>query len=1367
MAIQFNYYNFKKRNQLKYEVDIDLSGLDVKSSPTAAIIDEDTGQPTEVNLDEIKDGKINFVYTGAVSDLGNFSDDDLHQGSHSLPIPEYAFDANQPDGTLIDIPLYTVGESVLDTRLIDYGVESASAEIISEGASIGNINPTYYTVDILPRYELMQYGLHTVTGTHDNRTDIYTGFKVNLPGKSTPEDYNMTEVLAALNLWGNETEDKYGLFANGYIDKKTFDARLSSFREASQFNNIDVEVIEYPENLTENGTDLNESFLSRGTTIPKLSEAANKFINVTVVDEDTGNSVPYRPNLQPLVNDDVTPFALSIKEGFRAWFQTKEELYTEFLQRVQNLTTIIEDFPLASVFVDNLNVLGYTKIEVETPKNDIDLITVKYASGKSIQIRQTAVIRDDEGNITGTHRTYYRTTSLSTSYVYQVQESADSDLYEFVLNDDGIRVFVKELALTGTPVESYYTLKAAQEALADGISTTIAAGTLVSGVGALAGTATLFLDDSSELLKELEDTVNKIKRYESWTNESVFPASAGEGVSKYFFSNLTTGSPPLTFQNFEWDKRVARVLVPVDFGYKKSKRKRKVFGFSFTDYVYEDLGVRWVYVNLIDTSAFNAYRRSVVPNGEKLYGNSPISNWALTNAKQSLPTEGTITLTDPLDLTKLGLKIGDTQLVAHIDNAVPPDLNGDWQAEVIDETTLSLIMSPGGSTAAFEGSLGDLLYIITPYETTQLDENKTPVRIDYNIPYLPDDDSIRDLSFQEYGTFDQSEFAVRTRSGGGTTPVLQPDGTVKNIPDDDIAAGWEIFHNTSKLVEDMREGVDIYNKVNFLLRILVQEFGASRVKLIETTRSLQHQNNLQLGGTSSNFLSWHNYGLAARIMITKGNSNERIEEDTEDFWKLFSVAESFTAGAINGDYGEPCTVVWCARLVAGSDIFDWEFLPIGVGHKDAWKFRDAAYRQQDSYYANAFVNVDRFIEGNESVEVLEPNQSAPDTGAYIHRNSKAYKNGIVINNEVYVDPNKIPRYQIPSNLILKDLQEFLFLIQNRQDANGTDIGGRRTPDEWKSKNPRSFNQLVLYYGMIGNFSSARTLISGEYVRMFEQLVVSTSQLDPVSFVRAYLGEAEYQNVRITPELSADNSFITLSDGKYTTPMLEVRSAVPEGSGNTFGQAQIDFDDVEFGQYQDGVFVPESDVDNIIIIKTDEPVLSGYVQDDEGNVTIDAVDGGDAFILHSLIAAQIVESFDVVKQDWLNIDFKLMHDRITESPNARVIPVLENEFGTIMSQDLLTFDQLRDMYQRMNINSQKRYVDSGVLGIGVDLEGQDDRNEDQSVFEKLVTNAQLSGIKKVKISNETLIEDEPILDIDVEKVVDEINRRNTPTVRDIL
>ena len=43
----------------------------------------------------------------------------------------------------------------------------------------------------------------------------------------------------------------------------------------------------------------------------------------------------------------------------------------------------------------------------------------------------------------------------------------------------------------------------------------------------------------------------------------------------------------------------------------------------------------------------------------------------------------------------------------------------------------------------------------------------------------------------------------------------------------------------------------------------------------------------------------------------------------------------------------------------------------------------------------------------------------------------------------------------------------------------------------------------------------------------------------------------------------DSSYIKLSDGTLTLPVLEARSTQPEGSGNTFGQKQIDFDHIEY------------------------------------------------------------------------------------------------------------------------------------------------------------------------------------------------------------
>jgi len=1353
VAIEFNYYNFKKKNQVKYEVDIDLSGLDVKSNPMAAIIDEETGIATETNLDEIKDDKVNFIYTGGVRDLGNSDNPErVRQPSGKNPIREYIINEDEPEQD--STPLFTVGESVIDTQSIDYGTDSDTARIVSRGNGPTGDNlvlPTFYELDIIPRHELFK---STAYNYYSDKSDVIV-------------DVN---ILAALNLWSNGYKDKKS-DARGYIDKKTFFNSISSLQNQFSDRNIDIEVVEYPESLDDAGNDINASGLFKDSEVKDLSDAATTFIEANHEN---------RTILQPLTDNNIVPFTLSVKEGFRGWYRTKEELYIDYINIVDELSDELSSFSYASIFMgsSDLEVLGYHEVDNTPIPEGNNSVVVQLMSGE-YRYPQTAYTTSDPNSTIQSPIQITDETSIDYQKVFQISYSKTNTRWEFVKDGDGNHVFISEIALNQNPVDVYFQLIDNQETLSTAItSSSLFAGATAFALGGAGAVimvaATAFVLQSGNLIDKLKSIRREIERYETWTNESVFPSSPPSSA-KFFFSTIRydnsgnesagpLGIAPNSFNKFEWDKRVARVLVPVDFGYKRSKKKRKIFGFTFTSYVYENLGVRWVYVNLIDTSVFTSFRKSLVPSGQKFNINQKITKWEITNTVFNGAREATVNIATPVDLDVMGIEIDVSAFMVEVNGALPLALNGTWGAVAVSDTSFRLTLSTDTPTSVFDDDFGVLFNIIVPFEKTQPTDDNIPVRIDYNIPYLPTDDKLRDMAFEEYGPFDQSEFAVRTRSGGDTLPSLQPDGTVVDVNIDDIPPGWEIFHDSSNKVEAMRDGIDIYDKVNFLMRILIEAFGESRVKLIETTRSYKDQNNLQLGGNSSNFLSWHNFGLAARIIITQGDSIQPIEQGSPDFWTLFDIAESYTIGAGAGNYGEPSNIIWCARLVAGADMFDWEFLPIGVGHKDAWKFRDAAYAQLDPYYANAFVNVDRLIPGNSPVNVVRGDSQPPKDGnAYILENSKAYKESIIINGEHYVNPTKIPRYVIPSHLVLKDLQEFLFLIQNKQDANGTDIGGRRTPDEWKSKNPYSYEQLVIYYALIGNFSSSRTLVSGDYIRKFEQLVVSMATLNPIGFVKAYLGEAEYQNVRIIPENAGDSSYISLADGKYTTPVLEMRSVIPEGSGNTFGQAQVDFDNVEFGQYQDGVFIPEDSTD-IIAIKTDSPVLSGYIEDADGNITID---GGDADILHVLVADQIVKSFNVVKQNWLNINFKLMHDRITDSPNTRVIPVLENEFGTVMSQDLLTFNQLRDMFQRMDINNNKRYVDSGVLGIGVDLDNQDDRNEDQSVFEKLVTNSQLSGIKKVKISNETLIEDEPIRRIDIEMVVDEINRMNTPNVRDIL
>jgi hypothetical protein len=56
--IDFDYYKFPKEKRIKYDVKIDLSGLDVKDDASIQETDENN-KVTDVNLAEIIDEKIN------------------------------------------------------------------------------------------------------------------------------------------------------------------------------------------------------------------------------------------------------------------------------------------------------------------------------------------------------------------------------------------------------------------------------------------------------------------------------------------------------------------------------------------------------------------------------------------------------------------------------------------------------------------------------------------------------------------------------------------------------------------------------------------------------------------------------------------------------------------------------------------------------------------------------------------------------------------------------------------------------------------------------------------------------------------------------------------------------------------------------------------------------------------------------------------------------------------------------------------------------------------------------------------------------------------------------------------------------------
>ena len=90
----------------------------------------------------------------------------------------------------------------------------------------------------------------------------------------------------------------------------------------------------------------------------------------------------------------------------------------------------------------------------------------------------------------------------------------------------------------------------------------------------------------------------------------------------------------------------------------------------------------------------------------------------------------------------------------------------------------------------------------------------------------------------------------------------------------------------------------------------------------------------------------------------------------------------------------------------------------------------------------------------------------------------------------------------------------------------------------------------------------------------------------------------------------------------------------------------------------------------------------------------------------------------------------MYDKFADGPNYESQDMLENEFGIIAGQDLISFDKLRDIFNRKDINTNPNVPvssDGTVNGIGT--------NGIESIYEPVVSNAQLSGVRKASLSRE--------------------------------
>lgn len=795
-------------------------------------------------------------------------------------------------------------------------------------------------------------------------------------------------------------------------------------------------------------------------------------------------------------------------------------------------------------------------------------------------------------------------------------------------------------------------------------------------------------------VREFNRVVNRIKYFEYYTADSVFESKDMIlKISDCYGVDINTGIPITA-------KFPARMLIPTRI-YRKVKKKKRFLWFWRTVTKMQCIGIRWTEIRFINVGLYSKYPKDMYIPERTIWFESDY-----TKSSSNI----IVTKEIPQDLEpgkKVSVKIGG------IDNPI--------SATIVDAHTIAM------DTSVDIPAKGQTQYFKVGLEDTKSGDETTQVNLEYNLPYFPYDEEIRGYAFGTYGPFDQSRYAIKDRSGSF--------GSGKD--------GWKIFYDTSKEISDLRKGINIYPSVAYLLKILKDEFGKDRVELLETTRSVDDQRARCLGGSESAFLSWHNYGLAVKIMIYQDDLQTPIKDGSDDMMKLVEIARTFTADCLKGKYGARFNVVWCGRLTVGADLFDWEFLPIGVNHKDAPKFRDSLISQRDPIVDFSYVPAAKYAK-SPSTQLLKDK-----TTQWIPKNSSVYQNADTFGGVRYVNPKSIRNFKFPKNLPLINLIEFIRMIQLKMDAYGTKMPNKGDMYEWFNKNRVAYQQLLVYFGMMGNLQSFRALLAGEYITRFKPIVLSYYSTDPIAFVKNFLGD-EYYKVQIRAEDMIDAAYITLADGRLHIPCGDGRPYLPQSVDNMYDQKQVTKEHYQRGRWINGLFVPATKEDEYV---SQSSVIGGY----NNFVAV----GGDAYILHAFIGDQIKQEFDAIVKMFEEYKGELMFDSFYNGPYADKYEQLENEFGIIEKQDLIDFDSLKGMLTVADLNDQSN-------GNAITTKTTEDGTEYKDIYEKVVSNAEVAGMKLASLSSEHLEVNPPKAEtVTVEDVYKILNNGNAPTANDIV
>lgn len=799
------------------------------------------------------------------------------------------------------------------------------------------------------------------------------------------------------------------------------------------------------------------------------------------------------------------------------------------------------------------------------------------------------------------------------------------------------------------------------------------------------------LNSLKRSVDEFNRVVNRIKYFEYYTADSVFDSK--ERLLKDNQCYYVEGGIPRTA------RYPARMLIPTRI-YRKVRKRKRFLWFWRTVTKMQCIGIRWTEIRFINVGLYSKY-----PKDMKI-------------PQRMIPFESEYTKTNDIIVTKEIPK--DLEAGKKVSLKIA-NVNDEITATIVDAHTLSV------DTSVSIPSKGTTVYFMVGLDDTKSGDETTQVNIEYNLPYFPYDEEIRGYAFGTYGPFDQSRYAIKDRSGSL--------GSGKD--------GWRIFFDTSKEISSLRKGINIYPSVAHLLRILMDNFGKDRVELVETTRSVDDQRSRCLGGSESAFLSWHNYGLAVKIMIYADDKKTPIKDGSDDMMKLVDIARDFTKDCLAGKYGAKFNVVWCGRLTVGADLFDWEFLPIGVNHKDAPKFRDSLIAQRDPIVDYSYVPATKYA------KVPTKELQKDKTTQWIPKNSSVYLNADMIGGVRYVSPTSIRNFKFPKNLPLINLIEFLRMIQLKMDAYGTKMPNKGDMYEWLNKNRVAYQQLLVYFGMMGNLQSFRALLAGEYITRYKPIVSSYYSTDPIAFVKNFLGD-EYDKVQIRAEDMIDASYITLSDGKLHIPCGDGRPYLPQSLDNMYDQKQVTKDNYQRGRWINGLFVPATKEDEYV---SNTSVIGGY----NNGVAV----GGDAYILHAFIGDQIKQEFDAIVKMFEEYKGELMFDSFYNGPYADKFEQLENEFGIIAKQDLIDFEHLKGMLTVSDLNEQSN-------GTAITTTTAEDGTEYRDIYEKVVSNAEVAGMRLASLSSEHIEVNPPKAEtVTIEDVYKIISNGSAPTANDIV